>query len=132
MIPVVFVNCSSVPYVDMILSGKKVFETRSRNTLKSLVGRRVLIAETGKGSPVIRCSARITTAFTLENSFAWNMFRDYTAVPEGTTHDWKEGTKVKWLYELSSVRPVSVPFVLPSDSIRHGRVWAEYTHKKVL
>ena len=63
MIPVLFINCSGEPFVDWIIDGLKQFETRTRNTLKTLLswalGRRILIAETGHGRPLVRCSAVI-------------------------------------------------------------------------
>ena len=63
MTPVIFINTTSSPFVDDIIDGRKTYETRTRNTLKSLLtwalGERILIAETGHGDPVVRCSAVI-------------------------------------------------------------------------
>lgn len=129
MIPVLFINCRSVPYVDRIIDRSKVYETRSRNTLDCLVGKRVLIAETGRGRSVIRCAATVRKVFPVTSRFEFDMFRTYTAVPEGDPYDWTEKTTVKWLYELSDVRPVPVPFH-PEGGPRHGRVWMEYTGKR--
>ena len=57
---IVFINCDLFPFISWIISGKKLFETRNRNTLKSLIGKTVFLAETGKGKrPVIRCIATI-------------------------------------------------------------------------
>ena len=129
MTPVIFINSSNEPFVDWILSGRKTYETRTRNTLKSLLtwalGERVLIAETGHGAPVIRCSAVIDCYWDVRSADGWNNVRNVHAVPVGSEYDWKPETRVKWLYHLSDVRPVE-PFELPKTSLRHGRVWAEY------
>ena len=128
MIPILYINCSSAPYVDDIMRHLKLYETRSRDTLRSLVGRRVLIAQTGKGPSVVMCSARIRSGFELTTEAAWNMFRKYTRVPEGDRYDWTPSTRSRWLYELVDVCPVPVPFH-PADGVRHGRVWMEYAGK---
>ena len=64
MTPVIFINCKEQPFLDRILSGRKKFETRTRNTLGRFLDHamndRVLLAETGHGRPVIRASARIS------------------------------------------------------------------------
>ena len=63
MIPVLFINCLRERFVDWIIGGLKLYETRTRNTLKKLLdtylGERILIAETGRGDPLVRCSAVI-------------------------------------------------------------------------
>jgi len=124
-IPIVYINCSSAPFVTMVMTRQKVYETRSRNTLRSLIGKRVLIAETGNGSkPVVRCSAHIRSAFKVESFHEWDMFRDYTQVSTDSPFEWSDRTRYKWLYGLDSVRPVE-PFI-PKEGIRHGRTWMEY------
>ena len=57
--PVVFINCKLYPFIDLILSCIKVYETRNKNTLKQLAGKRVLLCETGHGEKVVRGSAVI-------------------------------------------------------------------------
>lgn len=129
MTPVIFINCNDEPFVDYIIDGRKSYETRNRNSLKSLLswalGKRVLIAETGHGNPIIRCSAVIDCYWDVHSAHGWNAVRNVHAVPVGSKYDWKPDTKVKWLYHLTDVQPVD-PFTLPNNSIRHGRVWAEY------
>ena len=129
MIPVVFVNCSSAPFVDDIINLSKIYETRSCNSLRSLVGKRVMICETGKGKSMVRCSARIVNAFPVRSFYEWDMFRDYHCVPVGSKYDWKDDTKVKWMYELADIYIESVPFH-PAEGPRHGRVWMEYAGKE--
>ena len=124
-IPVVFINCTEFPYIDAILKGRKRYETRSRDTLGALVGRTVLIAETGHGKPRVYCEAMIGDVIEVKSYHEFDMWRHYTRVPEFSSHDWKETTRVKYLYELLHVTPVK-PFDVP-DGVRHGRVWMEYT-----
>lgn len=128
MIPVVFINCKSVPYTELIMAGKKKYETRTRNTLKTLTGKRVLIAETGKGKPVVKCSARIEKAVVIDTRKTWNAYRKTTCVPKNGKHDWTPKTKVKYLYELKNVIPV--PEFIPKNGKRHGRTWMEYNGKE--
>lgn len=124
MIPIIFINSRSVPFVDMIMEGKKLYETRTRNVLKSAFeyGNRFLIAETGNGKPVVRCSATIEAMHTLYTEEAWNRYRNLHAVPAGSEFDWKPDTKKKVLYHLTDVQPVE-PFV--PEGKRHGRTWME-------
>lgn len=125
MMPIVFINCQSAPFIDDIITGRKVYETRSRDTLRDLVGRFVLLAETGKGKPVVRCRAKITRSFRVILPDAWERFRSATCVPAWSRYDWKPDTCAKWMYELQYVRPVPAPFT-PPEGVRHGRVWMEY------
>lgn len=121
---VVFINCDEVPYVDLIMLRMKLFETRSRRMLHSLLNQPVYIAETHHGKPPrVRCSLVFTDAFHADSREAWETVRPATCVPAGGKHDWQEGTRKKWLYEISDVRPC-VPFT-PSEGVRHGRVWME-------
>lgn len=122
--PVLFINCDGVPFMDKIITLTKSFETRSRNTLRRFEGQTVYLAETGKGHPpVVRCTASVGSAVDVRSRSAWDRLRSVTCVPAESKYDWKEDTKVKYLYPLFDVRPVSVPFI-PSG-IRHGRVWME-------
>ncbi|MBP5411201.1 MAG: hypothetical protein J6Y26_04730 [Lachnospiraceae bacterium] len=63
MIPALFINCRKQKFIDQIMALDKEYETRTRNTLKSLMethlGERILLAETGNGHPLVRCSAVI-------------------------------------------------------------------------
>lgn len=127
MIPVIFINCKDEPFVDAIIDGRKVYETRNRNSLRSLLfwalGQRILIAETGHGDPVVKCSAVIDHFGSVYTEERWDSLRKVHCVPKDSKYDWKPDTKVKWLYHLSDVRPVE-PFI--PVGIRHGRVWMEH------
>ena len=125
MIPVVFINCSLFPFLAWILSGRKVYETRTRDTLRALVCCRVLLAETGRGGrPVVRCSCVIDHSITCDRG-AFRALRRLHMVPARSAYDWQPSTRKKVLYRLIDVQPVS-PFPVP-EGVRHGRVWMEYT-----
>lgn len=128
MIPVVFVNCRRQPFVSDIAARRKLIETRTRNTLRAVAGRRVYIAETGNGSPVVRCSAMIGHPVPVRSMEGWEQYRELACIPAGSQYDWKPETVVKWLYPLYNVEPIA-PFVPPED-VRHGRVWMEYNPGK--
>ena len=125
MIPVVYINCKLFPFVAWILAGKKIYETRNRNTLKNLIGKRVYIAMTGKGKAVILCMATIESCIVVDNKKQYNAMRKYTRIVKGSVFDWQQGTKKKYLYRLVNVVPVPA-FPVPADCVKHGRTWAEF------
>ena len=84
-----------------------------------------MIAETGHGRPLVRCSAVIDEVIEVFTREAWEEYLQFTWVPVGSEYDWKPDTKKKVLYHLKDVKPVK-PFRLPFNARRHGRVWAEY------
>lgn len=128
MIPAIFINCSRHPFIRQIMNFDKLYETRTRNTMKKLMesylGERILLVETGNGDPIVRCSAVIDNVIAVYTKSDWEKYLPYT-MTAGTEYDWQPSTKVKWLYHLVDVKPVK-PFALPRSCCRHGRVWAEY------
>ena len=124
MVPIVYINCSLFPFVAWIMAGKKLYETRNRNTLKALIGKRVYIAITGGKKAVVACSATIESLTIVESKKAFNSFRKQTMIQSGSLFDWKPETKKKYLYKLSNVVPV-VAFPVPENVVRHGRVYCE-------
>ena len=128
MTPVIFINCKEFPFVQQIMNGTKTYETRNRNTLKRFIGEHVLIAETGNGAPIIRCSATIWGTVEVFTRSAWLYYMPYTEIPNGSRYDWQPGTKKKVLYRLENVQRIK-PFELNAFSRRHGRVWAECTQE---
>lgn len=125
---VVWINSSSAPFLDDICARLKPFETRSRNMLQSLVGQRVIFAESARGARLARCSAVIRSVFTVTSREQWEVLRPLHRVPVGNMYDWKPGTKIKYLYELSNIR-ILRPFRIPGKGIPHGRSWFEYSNK---
>lgn len=128
MTPVIFINCKEEPFVDDIISYLKQYETRNRNTLSRFLGERILIAETGKGAPLVKCSAVIDEYIEVYTREQWDKYLELTWVPIGSSYDWQPDTKKKVLYHLSNIQTVT-PFRLPSSAKRHGRLWAEYNEE---
>lgn len=124
MIPVLFINCALFPFVEWIISGAKLYETRARNTLKRLVGQPVYIAETGHGEPVIKCLATISGVEVIRTRFDFEKLRDLAMIAPGCKYDWADGTTVKYFYKIENVFPV--PNFIPPEGTRHGRTWMEY------
>lgn len=127
MMPIIFINCSEYPFIDHIINNSKLYETRNKNTLKRFIGKRILLAETGKGKPVVRCSAVIRSVSVALSRSAWETVRPACCIRSGSRYDWQPETKEKYLYELSGVVACH-PFTPPED-VRHGRVWMEYNEK---
>ena len=124
MTPVIFINCREDLFIDKILDGRKWYETRTSNTLGQFFGRRVYLAETGHGKPIVKCSAVIHTPIEVTSKKEWeNSYRDLACITEGSKYDWKQDTKIKYCYYLDEVKPV-FPFI--PEGKRHGRVWMEY------
>ena len=124
-VPVVFINCARHPFLDQIIRRRKLDETRTRDTLRALVGVRAYLAETGRGPSLVRCSAIIGAPLVARSRKEWNALRSRHRVPRGSQYDWHPWTKVKYLYPLLDVVTCS-PFH-PAEGVRHGRVWMETT-----
>ena len=123
----IFVNSAKVNYAGYIVSGKKTIETRSSNTLKKLVGRRVAVIETGKGPAQVIGYVDIThAAFCL--SIYYEAWRNETMIPAGDKYDrfgTRDGVSGKWFYDLENAEKCT-PYELPDNAIRHGRSWCEF------
>ena len=123
---IVYINCALFPFIDLIIKGLKLYETRNRNTLKNLIGKTVYLAETGKGKrPVIRCSCVITECLTITDIKQYNRMRKYTRVKKRSLYDFIPGqTKKKVLYKFENVQACK-PFPIPENVVRHGYTWCE-------
>jgi len=125
MLPIIFINCDIEEFVDDIIGYLKQYETRNRNTLGRFLGEPVLLAETRHGrKPLVKAYAVIDQIISVSTKEQWDEYLEQTWVPVGSKYDWKPDTKVKWLYHLKDVIPVT-PFT-PNEGRRHGRVWMEY------
>lgn len=125
-IPVIFINCRKDPFLDDIMRLLKEYETRNRDTLHRFLGERVLLAETGRGDPLVRCYATIGHIVEVYTHQQWESYRSKTRVRSDSSYEWKPGQKKKVLYHMEDVQPIPVPFRLPPSAVRHGRTWAEY------
>lgn len=119
----VFVNSKRVPYARLIANGTKWFETRTRNTLRALAGKRVAIIETGKKHTNIIGFATIGEPHFITDKREWNLLRCWTCIPVGDKFDNIENGK--WIYRMIDAEETT-PYPLPSNAIRHGRVWCEF------
>lgn len=120
----IFVNENGcVRYADAIVKGIKTIETRNRNMLKSLVGKRVAIVRTRRGKlPMVVGYADIVDSFFCPINL-YEQYRDQTLVPVGSSYD--VHGKGKWFYFMDNAEKCD-PFPLPQDSVRHGMSWCEY------
>lgn len=124
-IPTVFINCRKYPFIGLIRVSLKVYETRNRNTLRTLVGKRVILAETGNGTPVAGCTAVIGEPLKITHRVIWEEVRRSACIDSGSSYDWKPDTKQKYIYPLYDVRTIA-PYQITKGR-RHGRVWMEFT-----
>ena len=120
---VVWINSSSAPFMDDIGALLKRLETRNRDMLGFLVGQRVILAESKNGQRLARYSVVIRSARQVFSRKEWDALRPLHRVPVGNKYDWKPGTKVKYLYELSDLRRIR-PFRVP-EGVPRGRTGTE-------
>lgn len=120
----IFVNSDGcVPYADAIVSGAKPIETRNKDMLSNLVGKRVAVVRTRRGkNPTIVGYVRIKSKLFV-NAKAFEVFRDATLIPVGSKYDCHG--KGKWLYYLEDAEKC-LPYPLPESAVRHGRSWCEF------
>ena len=122
---IIYINCALFPFVDLIIKGLKLYETRNRNTLKRFIGKAIYLAETGKGKrPIVRCCCTITDIITITDKATYNSYRKLTRIKPGSCYDFNSDTKKKVLYRLDNVQQCT-PFPVPGNAIRHGRTWCE-------
>ena len=120
---IVFINCDLFPFVSWILAGKKIYETRNRNTLKRLIGKTIYIAETRNGKkPVVKCIATIASSTTIVTKKEYNRLRKQAMIKKDSVYDFIPGKK-KVFYKLENVKPVQE--FTPENGIHHGRSWME-------
>lgn len=116
----VYINCKGTPFIDLILAGRKTYETRTRDVLRSLIGQRVALIQTGTGRPTVRAYATITRSVTVASSDA--AMRQAACIM-GTAYDIApDGKKV--FYQLENVKPVE-PFQPVISGKNHGRSFCE-------
>lgn len=119
----IFVNDSTgIKYSIAIVQGYKTVETRNRNTLKQLVGKRVNVIQTGKGKAKVIGSVKIVSAMHCKQS-DFQKYNGLHCVPIGSKYD--AGSNGKWLYFLEDPQTV-FPYELPANVIRHGFSYCEW------
>ena len=120
----IFVNSDGgIPYADAIVSGVKTIETRNRDMLSKLVGKRVAVVKTRRGkNPTIVGYGRIKSKLFV-NVEEFELVRDATLIPKGSQYDCNR--KGKWLYALAEAEKCE-PYPLPKNAKRHGISWCEF------
>ena len=120
----IFVNENGcIRYADLIAGGYKKVETRSRNMLADLVGRRVAIVRTRRHkAPLIVGYATIASS-TFCRAEDFQKYFDLHLVRPGTAYDCKG--RGKWFYWMEDAQRCK-PVPLPDDAVRHGRSWCEF------
>lgn len=118
----IYINCSRNPFIDWILSGSKAHETRSRDVLAPLVGKKVYLIETGTASvPLVRAVADVVSSARVP--FSDVAAREAAGIM-GTAYDIKPGSS-KVFYRLANVRRID-PFFAPVSRANHGRSYTEF------
>lgn len=124
----IYVNSTQkTPYARAIVRGLKTLETRNSDVLRSLIGERVAVIETG-------CrSARIVGFCTIDGSFyaLRREFQKYFSahlVPPGSKYD--AINSGKYCYKLSAPCEIA-PVLLPANRINHGRSFCEFNENEV-
>ena len=114
-------------YATWLVSGDKTIETRNRDMLSALVGKRVAIVKTRsstmpKYKPMVVGYVTITgKAFCKAEDF-YKHFKEHM-VSEGSAYDCNG--KGKWFYYVEDAEKCA-PYPLPDDAVRHGRSWCEF------
>ena len=126
----IFVNSDGcVPYADAIVDGYKTIETRTRNMLWHLDGKRVAIVKTRRGKNPTIVGYVTVSGWELCRLKPHGMcngncpYRDKTLIPEGSKYDCHG--KGKWFYHLENPQRCE-PYPLSKDAVRHGRSWCEF------
>lgn len=120
----IFVNDDGpVKFAEEIVAARKPVETRTRNMLRLLVGKRVAVVQTGRGK-VPTIIGHVTIMDNQRKSGSWlDENRDKTLIIKGSKYD--NGGAAKWCYFLKDAERCD-PFQLPADAVRHGRSWCEF------
>lgn len=114
-------------YARWIVTGNKTIETRNRDMLSALVGKRVAVVRTRKSTipntaPMVVGYVTITGKSFCEANDFHKYFMQHM-VSEGSAYD--VNSKGKWFYYLADAEKCE-PYPLPKDAIRHGRSWCEF------
>ena len=120
----IFVNENGVRYAYAIVHGYKTIETRNRNMLSALIGKRVAVIRTKRNcNPLVVGYVTIESCFFCKANDFGKIWKEHL-IPTGSQYDCNNG-RGKWCYRLSDAEKCD-PFELPSSAIRHGRSWCEF------
>lgn len=121
----IYIRNTGAHFVDKIFDLEKIHETRNRNTLGLLAGERVAIIQSDrKGGSAVVGEVTVGVGRSV-NYHGFDSRRDLHCVPEGSAYDCKtDGSK--YLYPMYKPVRYETPYPVPSNAIRHGRVWCEW------
>ena len=105
---------SGTDYASLIVTGRKVLETRATDSLAAYIGRRVAIVRTGNGPARAIGSVRIVERFRVSPE-RFRELESLHCVPAGDVYDTPAGGK--WCYRLAD--PVAYRRTRP---VAHGIV----------
>ena len=111
------------PYARKIVSGEKTFETRTRNTQRRVLDKRVAIIETGNGKPMVVGYTYLTNHGYLASEDFDDWVRLICCIPKGSKYDCHG--KGKCIYTIIKPEETDAS-TIHSNAIRHGRVWCEF------
>jgi hypothetical protein len=106
---------AGIDYASLIVTGRKILETRATDSLAAYIGRRVAIVRTGAGPARAIGSVRIVGAYAV-NRPRFRALEHLHAVPAGSLYDVRPDG-VKWCYRLAD--PVAYRRTRP---VAHGIV----------
>ncbi len=114
-------------YARQLANGFKTKETRTRRTLDKLCGPDpVYIIRTGRGRrPMIigKCKLSGPVWYDVEKLHSPETIKETFVFP-GDPRDVQTGGK--WLYNVTDAERLPYDIPVPSDAVRHGRVWIEF------
>lgn len=118
----IYINCKEKDYLKLIFDGQKLWETRSKRMLASLLGEVVALIRTGCDEPMVVGYATVTEErYVKPDSVLWAS----AALDGQTRYRSSRPDGGKWFYRLRQVVPCK-PYPVPTDRINHGRAWTEW------
>lgn len=132
----IYVNSKSQPYAANLVSGRKSYETRTRDVFKSIfasgsICEKVGIIETGNGFPVLLGTGYLFCGFKAHGPL-FEAFRSETCIPEGDEYDIQPGG-FKWMYHFIPEYKFKHPVRLDDsrlEYIPHNRSFCELIKKE--
>lgn len=96
------INCKRYPFTEMILAGEKIIETRNKPTLRSYVGKRVGIIETGNGRAKLVGYATVKHEMYFCSESMWGIYRYAHRIDSRSEYEYRAG-QTKYGYLLKDV-----------------------------
>lgn len=116
-------STQAIDYARAIVEGRKMIETRTRNTLKALAGERVAIIRTMAGrNPAVVGYATMGNGIKVDGE-TFETLRPLHLIPPGSKFD--HTGNGKWCYPIIS-HYECIAYPLPEHK-NHGRSYCEFT-----